>query len=152
MIYSPDAPNNVQTLLELQPGRGLWFKMKEEAFSYSAPLAEGLPSTPRPILFTFSGLFLEPGTVPPSYPVVPGWNLIGFHSERVLPVTTALQSLESPQRVWASLYQYENVIKFDLDEDPEIFLGGFSRVLADDSMEPGKGYWTFIVEEGVIVP
>ena len=90
--------------------------------------------------------------MPPTYPVVPGWNLIGFHSENDLPVTTALQTLEGPPRDWGALWQYENVIKFELDEDPEIFLGGFSRVLAEDNMEPGKGYWAFIVEEGVIVP
>ena len=151
-MYSPDAPSNLQTLLELPTGRGFWFTMKDEAFSFSAPLAPGLPSTPRPILFTYFGRFLEPGTVPPTYPVVPGWNLIGFHSEHPLPVTTAFQSLESPLRVWASLFQYDNLIKFELDQEPEIILGGFSRVLSTDAMEPGKGYWIFMVEEGVIVP
>ena len=152
LMFSPDAPISLQTLLNLQTGRGYWFKMKDEAFTFSAPLAPGLPSTPRPILFTYFGQFLEPGTVPPTYPVVRGWNLIGFHSEHPLPVTTGLQSLESPQRIWASLFEYDNVIRFELDEDPEIVLGGFSRVLPTGSMEPGAGFWIFMVDGGVIVP
>ena len=152
LMFSPDAPSNLQTLTELRTGRGFWVRMKDDAFSFSAPLAPGLPSTPRPILFTYFGRFLEPGTVPPTYPVVPGWNLIGFHSEHPLPVTTALQSLESPQRIWASLFQYDNVIRFELDEEPEIILGGFSRVLPTGVMEPGAGFWMFMVDGGVIVP
>ena len=152
LMYSPDAPSQFQTLHELQTGRGYWISMKDEAFSFSAPLAPGLPPTPRPIVFSYPGVFLLPGAVPPTYPVTPGWNLIGFHSEHPLSVTTALQSLESPQRVWASLFQYDNVILFDLDEDPVIILGGFSRVLAEDMMEPRRGFWIFMVDSGVIVP
>ena len=152
LMYSPDAAEQFLTLHRLQTGRGYWFKMKEEAFSFSAPLAPGLPPTPRPIVFSYAGTFLEPGTVPPSYSVVQGWNLIGFHSEHPLPVTTALQSLESPQRVWASLFRYDNTISFDLGEEPVIILGGFSRVLPTGTMEPGKGFWIFMVDKGVIVP
>ena len=149
LMFSPDAPISLQTLLNLQTGRGYWLKMKDEAFTFSAPLAPGLPSTPRPILFTYFGQFLEPGTVPPTYPVVRGWNLIGFRSEHPLPVTTGLQSLGSPQRIWASLFEYDNVIRFELDEDPEIILGGFSRVLPTGSTEPGAGFWIFIVSFAV---
>ena len=152
LMFSPDAPVDLNTLTDLQTGRGYWFKMKDEAFTFSAPLAPGLPQTPRPIVLSYSGQFLAPGTVPPSYPVEPGWNLIGFHSEHPLPVTTALQSLESPQRVWASVFQYDNVIQFDLDEEPVIILGGFSRVLPTGTLEPGKGFWIFMVESGLIVP
>ena len=152
LMFSPDAPINVNTLLDLLTGRGYWFKMKDAAFTFSAPLALGLPPTPRPIVFSYAGQFLSPGTVPPTYPVVPGWNLIGFHSEHPLPVATALQSLESPQRIWASLFRYDNVLRFELNEEPEIVLGGFSRVLPTGSMEPGKGFWAFMVDSGVIVP
>ena len=152
LMFSPNAPADLQTLNELQTGRGYWFKMKDAAFTFSAPLAPGLPQTPRPIVFSYSGEFLQPGAVPPTYPVAPGWNLIGFHSEHPLTVTISLQSLESPQRVWASLFGYDNVIRFELDDEPEIILGGFSRVLPTGEMEPGKGYWVFMVDSGIIVP
>ena len=50
------------------------------------------------------------------------------------------------------MFQYDNVIRFDLDEEPVIILGGFSRVLPTGDMEPGKGFWIFMVDSGIIVP
>ena len=35
-------------------------------------------------------------------------------------VQIALQSLESPDRIWASLYQYDNLIDFTTSENVEI--------------------------------
>ena len=67
-------------------------------------------------------------------------------------VQIALQSLESPDRIWASLYQYDNLIDFTTGGNVEIILGGFKRVLPDGQMVPGKGYWAYMVEDGVIVP
>jgi hypothetical protein len=152
LIYSPDAPSYVNTLNTMETGRGYWVKMKDGVFDYDAPLGPGLPATPRPIVFNYLGAFLEPGAVPPSYTVVTGWNLVGYHSEDVLAVTTALQSLESPDRIWASLYQYDNLIEFSGQGDVEIVLGGFRRVLPAGDMNPGKGYWVYMVQDGVIVP
>jgi len=151
-MYSPDAPDYVNDLLTMETGRGYWIKMKDGVFDYDAPLGPGLPATPRPVVFNYLGQFLEPGTVPPAYTVVPGWNLVGFHSEDVLDVTTALQSLESPARIWASLYQYDNLIDFTTSENVEIILGGFKRVLPNGQMVPGKGYWVYMVDDGLIVP
>ncbi|MBF8267717.1 MAG: Ig-like domain (Group 3), partial [Dehalococcoidia bacterium] len=152
LMFSPSAPPGVNTLTQLNTGLGYFFKMKSTAFSYSAPLAPGLPPTPRPIQFSYTGVFLKEATVPPTYPVVPGWVMMGFHSELVLPVTTALRSLEVPYPVWASLYQYDNLIRFSLEEDPEIILGGFRRVLSTGYLEPGRGYWIYVVQSGTIVP
>ena len=151
-MYSPDVPDFVNDLLTMETGRGYWIKMKDGVFDYDAPLGPGLPVTPRPIVFNYLGEFLEPGAVPPTYPVVPGWNLVGFHSEDMLDVTTALQSLESPDRIWASLYQYDNRIDFTTGGNVEIILGGFKRVLPDGQMVPGQGYRVYIVDDGVIVP
>jgi len=157
LLYTPD-PSDVDTLTKLETGKGYWFKMDPAAFTFSAPLGPGLPQTPKPIKFSYDGVFLKPGTVPPAYQVEMGWNSIGFHSEHELPVTTALQSLESPERLWGSLFQYNNRIVFELPQDPEqdpefeILLGAFERLLATDSMTPGFGYWIFMVAPGVIVP
>ncbi len=156
-MYVPDATSS-SDLLTMETGKGYFVKMKDGVHVFDAPLGAGLPQTPRPIVFSYEGEFLAPGTLPPTYPVEgPGWNLVGFHSENVLPVTTALQSLESPDRIWASLLQYDNLIEFTFGEEEEedaidIVLGAFRRVLPTGDMVPGKGYWLFMVQDGVVVP
>lgn len=164
LVYTPDlTPNDpsdddVDTLSTLETGRGYWFKMDPDVFTLSSPLAAGLPHTPQAIKMTYTGQFVEPGTLPPSYMVVSGWNAMGFHSENELVVTTALQSLESPQRIWGSLLQYNNRIVFTISDTPgveptfEILLGAFQRILSTDNLTPGYGYWIFMVNDGIITP
>jgi hypothetical protein len=157
LVYTP-ADDDVDTLDELETGRGYWFNMDDTVFTLSSPLAPGLPHTPQAIKLTYTGQFVEPGTLPPSYTIVEGWNSMGFHSENELPVTTALQSLESPQRIWGSLLQYNNRIVFTISDTPgveptfEILLGAFQRILSTDNLTPGYGYWIFMVDDGVITP
>jgi len=156
-IYDPQVPE-ASDLLKVQTGKGYWISMNENTssttiFQYDAALAEGLPQTPRPIVWSYTGRFLEPGTVPPSYEVAAGWNLIGYHSEDNIPVSTALRSLDVPLPTWASLYQYNNYINFNAeDRSSEIVLGGFKRELTDGTMTIGKGYWLFMVQDGVLAP
>ena len=148
----------MDTLTSLETGRGYWFRMDPAAFTTSPPLRQGLPSSPQPIKMSYAGQFVEPGTLPPSYTVAAGWNAVGFHSENALPVTTSLQSLESPDRIWGSLLQYNNRIDFTMPEDPtarpefEILLGSFQRLLSTSDMTPGYGYWIYMVQDGVITP
>jgi hypothetical protein len=156
LMYSPDAPEASDTF-NFETGQGYWVNMKDEVFEFDDPLAPGLPPTPRPVVWSYTGRFIDPGTLPPSYAMAPGWNLIGFHSENVLPVTTALQSLESPDRIWASLYQFNNLIAFEFGDEEDsgetqIILGSFERELPAGEMVPGKGYWLYMVEAGVLVP
>jgi hypothetical protein len=157
LVYTPSTADQ-DTLSTLQTGRGYWFKMDPDAFTLSSPLGPGLPHTPQAIKMTYSGEFVEPGTLPPSYEVVAGWNAMGFHSENELPVTTALQSLESPNRIWGSLLQYNNRIVFTIPDNPgeepffEILLGAFQRLLSTENLTPGYGYWIFMVDDGVITP
>ena len=161
-IFDPQVPE-ASDLLKVETGKGYWISMNENTssttiFEYDEALAEGLPETPRPIVWSYSGMFLEPGTVPPSYPVAAGWNLIGYHSEDNIPVSTALRSLDVPLPTWASLYQYNNYINFTSggsgggSGSAEIVLGGFKRELTDGTMSIGKGYWLFMVQDGVLAP
>jgi hypothetical protein len=153
-VYSPGpAPDSLTTM---ETGKGYWVSMDENVFDYSAPLAPGLPQTPAPIKFSYTGQVLEPATVPPTYPVVQGWNLIGLHSERSKPVTQYLQPLTVPQQVWAALIEYQNYIKFELGDQgekggAEIYLGSFKTLLSTDNMEPGRGFWLNTVQPGYIV-
>lgn len=150
LVYNTDSsvPSN---LIELGTGRGYWFYVNPSVFKMSPPLAEGLPQTPAPIKFSYSGVVLEPATVPPSYPLVAGWNLVGLHSEWPRPVTDALASVMEP-RLWGSLWQYDNYIRFEKDQPPEIILGGFRGLGTSDSMHPSKGYWIFMKSAGTLAP
>jgi hypothetical protein len=161
-IFDPQVPE-ASDLLNVETGKGYWVSMNENTtstkiFDYDEPLAEGLPETPRPIVWSYEGRFLEPGTVPPSYEVSAGWNLIGYHSEDNIAVSTALRSLDVPLPTWASLYQYNNYINFTTggsgggSGSAEIVLGGFKREMTDGTMSIGKGYWLFMVQDGVLAP
>ena len=167
-VFTPgEAPDDLDVV---QTGRGYWAITKEldatlaqDGFEWdvSAPLAPGLPETPASLSVSYFGTFLQPGrSVPPTYPVVGGgggkWNQIGYHGETPLQVTTALQTLESPERIWGALFQFDNLIEFELGNGDEeavakIILGAFRRLLANDDMTPGLGFWIFMIEDGAIV-
>ena len=153
-VYSAgEAPDSLTTM---ETGRGYWVYMDEEAFDYSAPLDWGLPQTPAPIKFSYTGQVLKPATVPPTYELEEGWNLIGLHSERSKLVSLYLRPVTVPQQVWASLLQYDNYIDFEVGPDKEeggaeIYLGCFRTLLETDEMDPGKGFWLYLVESGKVV-
>ncbi|MBI4267505.1 MAG: fibronectin type III domain-containing protein [Chloroflexi bacterium] len=122
------------------------------AFKYSAPLPGLSAQTPAPNKLTITGYLLKPGfTVPPSYPVSPGWNLIGFHSEKDKVVSVGLRSLTVPQALWASIIAYDNYIAFS-EEGAKIYLGAFWSLSESDKLQPGKGYWLWTSQQGTIVP
>jgi len=160
-VYNTD-PAVPSDLATMETGKGYWVYMAEEAFSYSDPIAPGLPQTPTPIKFSYEGQVLEPATVPPTYALAEGWNLVGLHSERSKPVNTYLRPVQGS---WATLLQYDNYILFEKgdqpddgdqgaqDEEPniEIFLGSYRTVLEDGDMRPGSGYWLYLMYPGNLV-
>ncbi len=152
------STEDTDSLTKLRTGKGYLFQMKADAFATSAPLAAGLPSSPAPIQFTYTGTYLLTGqSIPPSYPVEGtggAWNMVGFHSEDNLAVTTYLQSLEAPQRIWASVLEYKNYINFPLaaGASPEVVLGTYGRLLATSEFTLGRGFWLFALDDGQIVP
>ena len=156
-VWTSDT-GTADSLTKLRTGKGYLFMMKADAFASSAPLAAGLPASPAPIQFTYTGTFLLTGqSIPPSYAVEGtggAWNMAGFHSEDSLPVTTYLQSMEAPQRIWASVLEYKNFINFPLEAgaNPEVVLGTYSRLLASSSFTLGRGFWMFALADGQIVP
>jgi hypothetical protein len=152
------ATNDTDSLTKLRTGKGYLFIMKDDAFASSAPLAVGLPASPAPIQFTYTGTFLLTGqSIPPSYAIEGtggAWNMAGFHSEDTLPVTTYLQSLEAPDRIWASVLEYKNFINFPLaaGATPEVVLGTYGRLLAESNFTLGRGFWIFALADGQLVP
>lgn len=156
-LYVPGVGGDLTTI---EAGKGYWFKMKDlaaftAAGKVSGPMATGLPNTPAPVKLTIAGQVLQPGAVvPPTYSVYAGWNVVGLHSEHPRTVSTALSSVTVPQQKWGSLLQYLNYISFPMEEGatPEIDLGRFDRLISTDTMQPGRGFWLYMVEAGTIVP
>ena len=99
-----------------------------------------------------TGQFLEPATVPPTYNLVSGWNLVGFHGEWTKKVEEYLAGVTFPNRVWANVLRYDNLIRFEKDAAPEIVLGGFASMTGSNYMEPGSGFWIFLSADGAIAP
>lgn len=160
-FYQPGVGGDLTTL---GPGRGYWVKMKNTANftaagKVSGPMATGLPDTPAPVKFTVTGVVLMPQQVPPTYSIYAGWNLVGLHSEYARDINTALGGLTYPQRIWASLLEYQNYIFFPMGQGdilPQIVLGGFAtdstKFRTSGKMTPGQGYWLFTTQAGAIVP
>ncbi|MBH51830.1 MAG: hypothetical protein CL785_01575 [Chloroflexi bacterium] len=151
---------DTDSLSVFRTGKGYLFQMRSDAFGSSAPLASGLPPSPSPIKFQYEGTFLLTGqSIPPSYTVEGtggAWNLIGFHAEDKMDVKVYLGALEAPQRIWASVLEYQNYIKFPICPsgcgNTEVVLGAYKRLLADTDMLLGRGYWMFALDDGQIVP
>ena len=110
LSYSPGDPSD---LSEMRDGLGYWVSMAA------------------PATLSVSGITMpEPPTVPPTYPVVAGWNLIGFKSTG--PNTVVLYLTNTfPTVVW----QYQNAM--------------YSTPV---DMYPGQGYWVWFNIAGTIVP
>ena len=157
LLYEPGVSSDLSVMTA---GKGYWIKMKNlAAFStagkVSDPMAAGLPNTPEPIKLSISGEVLPAGaTVPPSYSVYEGWNLIGLHSEIPRLVSTALGSVSVPTQTWGSMLQYLNYMEYPEEEGgtPVIDLGRFDRMVATDTMTVGRGFWLYMVADGTLVP
>jgi hypothetical protein len=153
------STSDTDSLSVFRTGKGYLFQMRSDAFGTSAPLASGLPPSPAPIKFQYEGTFLLTGqSIPPSYAVEGSggaWNLIGFHAEDKMDVKVYLGALEAPQRIWASVLEYQNYISFPICQScgaTEVVLGAYKRLLAETDMLLGRGYWMFALDDGQIVP
>ncbi len=115
--YAPNAPSD---LAEMRDGRGYWVKVNADCS------------------FAVDGVVLPmPPQVPPSYELVPGWNLIGFKSTVPKKASEYLAAMAGKYTV---IYGYDAATQ------------RFQQVLADDNFEPGKGYWIAVTAAGRIYP
>jgi len=152
-IFEPALAPELSNLDVMETGKGYWVYMDPSVYHMSPPLGPGLPQTPDPMRLSYNGQFLEPATVPPSYPQAEGWNLLGFHSEWPRDASKYLGGLTYTGgigRIWASLLRYDNLISFDFESDapPQIVLGGFASLDEATKMEPGQGFWVFVTAAG----
>ena len=75
--------------------------------------------------------------VPPSYNVVPGWNLIGFKSTLPKMPTDYLAAIDG---MYTVMYGYENGAYFIVGSPGHEYL------------QPGLGYWIAMLEAGIVYP
>jgi len=111
LAYDPEAPSN--DLEEMVDGKGYWINMNA------------------PATLTMSGNETDPFD-PSSYPLVEGWNLVGFKSTYSKTVDNYLAGIS-----------YSRVYEYDV---------GLVEVTSTDMMIPGRGYWVATSEEGTIYP
>jgi len=112
-IYVPDLPDVYNTLKELHSGEGYYLRLT--GATSTNLLVAGLPQ--------------EADT---PIPLHQGWNWIGYLPEAKLPVTQALQSIES---------HYQRVLSLDKTYDPA--LPEFSTL---QEMQPGEGYLIYATD------
>ena len=111
--YAPDVPSD---LTEMTDGKGYWIEM-----SASATLTVYGTEMPE-----------DPLAPLPAYPVVVGWNLVGFKETYTMRVSDYLAGVS-----YARVYEY---------------VGGYHSLSASDLMKPGQGYWIAVTEAGTIYP
>jgi len=111
--YSPSVPSD---LTEMVDGDGYWISMTASA------------------TLTVSGTEMpeDPFAPLPAYPVVEGWNLVGFKSTSAKTVSEYLLGVD-----YVRVYEY---------------VAGYNSLSASDYMMPGRGYWIAVSEAGTIYP
>ena len=102
--------------------------------------------------------------MPPVFPVIVEWNLIGLHSEQPRGVENFLDSVVflgagGGGKAWSSLLEFLNLVdfKFQLAEGSEearvtITQGQFNSLNSTDTAQLGHGFWLFSLVAGSITP
>jgi len=119
LIYSLDP--DFHSLTTMEDGNAYWINMKAAANLTVVGQAIAAP-----------GIH---GGVPSTYPVVEGWNMVGFKSTGNMTAGEYLYGTD-PVRIYG----------FDFDE------GGWFSLTTGQNMTPGLGYWVAFSEAGTIYP
>jgi hypothetical protein len=145
-VYTPgEAPD---TLTELKTGYGYRVLTNKSTFT-KVRLPNSSSEVPLPIKVSYNGSYLKPAQLPPVYRLYRGWNLIGFHSEVKMVADEYLAGLTYPEKIWSSLLTYENYADF---ENNRFVNGRVSSVGQNDYLEPGRGYWIYVEQDGLVTP
>ncbi|MBI2910297.1 MAG: right-handed parallel beta-helix repeat-containing protein [Chloroflexi bacterium] len=84
----------------------------------------------------------NPAAPPPTYPLVSGWNMIGYTNRDLAPSASVNAYLASLKTGWTSLYRYTPGVGFELAK-PGF---GFS------DLDLGRGYFLYVDAAGVLTP
>ena len=124
--YAPGNPGS--TLDTIQDGVGYWFSMNMT----DTLCIEGQPLP-------------DPPAVPPTYEVVPGWNLIGYKA--MVPQHHSVYLFN----LWSGGTPNYSII-WGYDGSVPEYLNIFPMEQNDGMLEPGHGYWLWATVAGTIVP
>ena len=117
-IYAPGYSGNSLTTME--DGRAYWINMLAAANLTVVGQAIAPPGS---------------GSPPPTYPVVKGWNMVGFRSMANMVAGDYLKETK-----------YVRIYGFDLGQN------GWFPLTSSQNMTPGLGYWVAFSEAGTIYP
>jgi|GEM_PF-1279258 len=143
-VYTPDGNPGNDDLTTMLPGWGYWVLSNEDD------------------LLVIGGSLMSPAMLPPSKPVVAGWNLIGYYGAEGAPegdngypgyygpegngdpAKCALNTLGVSMwdKGFTSLWTYWE------DDNPDLWKA-LSKL---DNMDPGAGYWLLAQEDGTYAP
>jgi hypothetical protein len=134
-VYHPNGAPETSNLDSITPGWGYWLR------AYN------------PDELLIGGSLFSPMTTPPSRDVKKGWNLVGYYGADGVEVFDGLDGEgKSAECVFYSLKETVNDIPFnslwsywELSNPPNPVIT-FS---ADDNLDPGAGYWAFILKDGI---
>lgn len=148
--WGPGAPDWALDLATMEDGKGYWLWC----------------NAGHALLVNGGYEWLAGPEIPPVYPVVEGWNLIGFKTSD-WDTSGKIDSSDSVQvswyfnDLWAPLY----LEKYEPFMPPFIFWARLVDLRVYDkpaeefyslglgaSMFPGKGYWFYFPEDGTIIP
>ena len=115
------APPDHTSLTELKDGNAYWINMSAAANLTVVGQAIAAPG--------------YQGGLPRTYPVVEGWNMIGFKSMDPMKAEDYLDGTDCVR-----------IYGFDLTE------GGWFSLTSSHNMTPGLGYWVAFSEPGTIYP
>ncbi|MCD6495785.1 MAG: hypothetical protein J7K54_00785, partial [Candidatus Aenigmarchaeota archaeon] len=143
-VYTPDGNPANDDLTTMMPGWGYWVLSKDDD------------------LLVIGGSLMSPAILPPSKPIVAGWNLIGYYGSdgaptgdngypgyygpdgNGMPADCALNSLGISiwDKGFTSLWTYWEPDNPDLWKPLDKY----------EWMDPGAGYWLLAQEDGTYAP
>jgi PKD repeat protein len=126
LYYAPGDPFSTLTTMEAGLGYWVYMNMTDTLCIVGQPLP-------------------DPPTIPPTYPVVPGWNLLGFKSTVPMHHSTYLASL------WSGGFPNYSVI-WDFDGSVDEYINIFPAEENGGMLQPGHGFWLWATAAGEIVP
>ena len=124
--YQPGNP--ASTLTTIEAGVGYWITMN---------MTDTLCIVGKPLP--------DPPAIPPTYDVVPGWNLIGFKS------TVPVHHSDYLIGLWSGGEPNYSVI-WSFDGSIPEYVNIFPMEANGGMMEPGHGFWLWATAAGQIVP
>jgi len=134
-VYTPDGNPDNDNLHEMKPGWGYWVLARNDT------------------QLVIGGSLFSPAKTPPARVLVPGWNLIGYYG------TDGILNYDGPDRngsyAYCALYSLVNLDGIILTKWTSLLTywepynpNQWVEYDRCDRLDPGAGYWIFMVEEG----